>query len=184
MATDGHEPTSSTARPVRRRSAARRYLRRAAVLLGAGVVALVVMALVITPMQDREDRLLTSGTPVTATVVRGHVQHDGIAVGRQLPDSGTLLVEYTLAGSTHQASLTWTQDSPVTRSGDRLTVYVDRADPERVAANGFDTAPPWLVTITVVGVACTLVLLLFGLLTLLAAPVAARRARRAQRAGL
>lgn len=120
--------------------AVRRLRRRGLVMSLIGLLSFAGFVTGANLLVDRADGLLATGEPAPAVVVD---VHPGLRGG-----AGSIDVRFAVAGEARVRSMGLDDSSPALRAGDRITVFYDRQDPERITAPGISNDPllPGLLT--------------------------------------
>ena len=133
---DDGSPLTAGSMPRTRRALAATGRRVAATFL-LGIVCLVGFGLAVTVVADRNDALRNSGGRTSGDVYDVH------------PDSGhssgSVLVEYTVAGVVHHGRVDVGADADNYSEGQAVTVFYDRDHPSQMTIDDEDNQPSWSV---------------------------------------
>ena len=88
----------------------------------------------------------------------------GVVVGTRPGFGGSVDVAFTVEGVERTRSMDLDDSSPMPAEGDRITVFYDRQDPERIAAPGISNSPFFPNILTVTAFVVSVVLLPPGLI--------------------
>ncbi|GAA2796353.1 DUF3592 domain-containing protein [Crossiella cryophila] len=149
---------------------ARRYRLRGLLMALAGLPLLVGFLVGAVLLENRSADLAANGVPAPAVVVEAHPG------ARGLP--GSVAVRFAVNGVERTRSLSLDDDSQPLRAGDRITVFHDRADPDRIAAPGASNDPPLATILMIAALLLGGFLFLFGLFDVLRWTRRARAARQ------
>lgn len=130
--------------------AVRRLRRRGRVMFLIGLLLFAGFVVGANLLVNRADELLTTGEPTSGVVVG---ESSGIG-----GSAGSIDVRFTIAGVERTRSMNLDDSSPVLEVGERITVFYDRHDPERIAAPGVSNDPflPNLLTVVAFVLSATL----------------------------
>ncbi|MGO1056108.1 hypothetical protein [Crossiella sp. CA198] len=129
-------PSEYRVRPEVATRAVRRLRLRGGLMLLSGLALIVGFMTGATVLEDRSADLESTGARVPGVVVE---VRQGLARG--LPDS--IEVRFAVDGIERVRSMNLNDVSPVLNPGDPITVFYDRADPERIGAPGVSNDPFW-----------------------------------------
>lgn len=131
--------------------AVRRLRRRGRVMLLCGLLLFAGFVTGAVLLEDRAHELLSTGRTAPGVVVGTEPGFRGAA--------GSIEVGYTVEGEERTRWMNLDDTSPVLDVDDRITVFYDPLDPDRIAAPGVANDPVWAAYATIVAFVVSVVLL-------------------------